>query len=120
VELKGDKVWKRADFVLPDAVFGNAQNGGADFRLDVTAAEFYVRKVQLVRPGLKTQAYSPADGFTVALYGDADHRYILESSTNLIDWRALTDLWPQGDAKFFTDLAARSRPHGWYRAWRAP
>jgi len=49
VQLTGDQRWKTARFTLRDARFLNSQNGGADFRLAVGAAEFAVRRVVLTR-----------------------------------------------------------------------
>lgn len=52
IELSGARSWRVATFDLKDALLNNSQNGGADFRLSITAPEFYVRKVQIIRPGL--------------------------------------------------------------------
>ena len=41
--------WQTATFRLIDGVFLNSQNGGADFRLEVTPADIYVRRVTVTR-----------------------------------------------------------------------
>lgn len=51
VGLSGDKAWKEALFVLPQATLRNSQNGGADFRLATDAAELGVAEVTLRRGG---------------------------------------------------------------------
>jgi hypothetical protein len=49
VRLTSSKGWKTAQFQLRQARFLNLQNSNADFRLATTAAEFYVRRVKVVR-----------------------------------------------------------------------
>jgi hypothetical protein len=114
--LSGSKTWKSAVFHLTDAVFSGSQNGGADFRLNINTPEFYVRKVQLARNGLKVEAYSRQIGFRMALFGDPADPCELQTSSNLRDWRTMTRLRPTLDGASFTDNAARGQPHGWYRA----
>jgi hypothetical protein len=116
VNLSGTRSWKTAVFALPEAVFTGAQNGGADFRLAITASEFYVRRVELVRPGLRAEAWSSAEGFSLALFGDSAVRCQLESSTNLKDWRVVTLLRPDRAGELYTDAGARLTSHCWYRA----
>jgi len=47
IELKGERIWKKATFKLAKAYFLNSQNGGADFRIVGEAKEYAVRKVTL-------------------------------------------------------------------------
>lgn len=47
VKLNGDRTWKSANFRLKRARFRNSQNGGADFRLWVSAPEFCVASATL-------------------------------------------------------------------------
>jgi hypothetical protein len=41
--------WRTATFLLTNGVFLNSQNGGADFRLEVSPPDIYVRRVTLTR-----------------------------------------------------------------------
>lgn len=41
--------WQTATFRVTDAFFRNSQNGSADFRLEVTPPEIYVRRVTVTR-----------------------------------------------------------------------
>jgi hypothetical protein len=50
VSLTGNKTWKTAQFTLTEARFLNSQNRGADFRLVVSAPEFHLHGVTLLRP----------------------------------------------------------------------
>lgn len=56
VTLTGTSRWKTARFRLSDARFNGSQNGGADFRLAVTADPFYVGKITLTRLGVPAEA----------------------------------------------------------------
>ncbi|MCX7044806.1 MAG: DUF5010 domain-containing protein [Candidatus Sumerlaeota bacterium] len=49
VRLEGKRNWKTAVFTLKDASLVNSQNGRADFRLNITASEFMVRKVTIMK-----------------------------------------------------------------------
>ncbi len=120
VALTGTKTWKAATFALTDAVFNNSQNGGADFRLNVGAAEFYVRKVQVLRPGLKVEHYSAQEGLALSVYGESGRRYTLQGSRDLLQWRPITVMRLSDGVAMFTDVAARNNQRGWYRAWPVP
>ena len=52
VTLSGTRLWRTARFNLAGAHFMNSQNGGADFRVAVSADPFFVRQVKVVRPGV--------------------------------------------------------------------
>ena len=49
IPLLGDQKWKTARFDLSDAVFANAQNAGADFRLIAEVPTLAVQKVTVTR-----------------------------------------------------------------------
>ncbi|HZM01891.1 MAG TPA: DUF5010 domain-containing protein [Candidatus Saccharimonadales bacterium] len=49
IDLTGSQQWKRAEFDLRGARFWNSENRAADFRLDVEAPGFCVRRVALLR-----------------------------------------------------------------------
>ena len=41
--------WQTVAFRVADGAFGNSQNGGADFRFEITPPEIYVRRVRVTR-----------------------------------------------------------------------
>jgi hypothetical protein len=47
--FRGSGEWRTAKFTLPDAVFGNAQSGGADFRFAVEKRGLTIRGVQVTK-----------------------------------------------------------------------
>ncbi len=47
--IRASNVWQTAAFHIRDGAFLNSQNGGADFRFEVTPAELYVRRVTVAR-----------------------------------------------------------------------
>ena len=120
VALTGSRTWRKASFVLSGAVFNNSQNGGADLRLAVTPEEFYVRRVQLIRPGLSAGVYSDTVGFVFYLTGQADRTYRIESSTNLTSWQELVSFRSPGCLSAVTDPRARTWSQAWYRARPIP
>ncbi|HNQ88112.1 MAG TPA: DUF5010 domain-containing protein [Verrucomicrobiota bacterium] len=63
VRLGGTPAWKTASFRLTGAHFGNAQNGGADFRLVVNADPFCVRQVRVIRLGIPAEIGSTVRGW---------------------------------------------------------
>jgi hypothetical protein len=69
VARTGTNTWRRYTFYVPDAYFGNRQDGGADFRIVSTTRDLAVRNVYVqrapgpyVRPRAAVQP--PAGGFT--------------------------------------------------------
>lgn len=48
--------WQTATFQLTNAVFLNSQNGGADFRLEVSPPDIYLRRVSVTRVNAETNA----------------------------------------------------------------
>jgi hypothetical protein len=116
VTLSGGRAWRKAVFSLTDARFRNSQNGGADFRLNATATEFGLRRVQLVRPGLQATGFDATAGFQFLLFGIPDSNFIIEASTNLTDWTELSrGRLPDTTLTNF-DAGALQHPHRWYRA----
>jgi hypothetical protein len=59
----GSLLWRTARFNLSGARFMNSQNGGADFRLAVSADPFFVRRVKVVRPGVPDEAGQVVNGY---------------------------------------------------------
>jgi hypothetical protein len=49
VALDGSSEWETAAFHIRNGAFENAQNGGADFRLEITPPELSVRRVTVTR-----------------------------------------------------------------------
>ena len=49
LELKGDNRWKAGKIELPNALFTNSQNSGADLRLVAESPDLAVRKLVLRR-----------------------------------------------------------------------
>ena len=47
--IRASDQWQTVTFHVTDGVFMNSQNGGADFRLEVTPPEIYVRRVTVAR-----------------------------------------------------------------------
>lgn len=118
IPLSGSRSWKTASFPLTDAVFENRQNGGADFRLSVTAREFYVEKIQLVRPGLVPCRFSPGTGFTLMAYGDPTRDHVIQASVDLENWTVLKRLRLTGCSQRVTDPNALSSVRRFYRLFR--
>lgn len=52
--IRGTNAWQKATFYIADGAFRNSQNGKADFRLEVTPAEIYVRRVTVTREDVRT------------------------------------------------------------------
>ena len=63
VYLNGNQLWRTARFNLSGAHFMNSQNGGADFRLAVSADAFFARRVKVVRPGVPDEAGQVLRGY---------------------------------------------------------
>lgn len=63
VTLNNTRNWRRATFRLAKAKFQNSQNGGADFRIAVSADAFALRKVTVTRLGMPQEAGAVLRGF---------------------------------------------------------
>jgi hypothetical protein len=46
--------WQTARFRVTDGAFMNSQNGGADFRFEVTPPEIFVRRVTVTREEIQS------------------------------------------------------------------
>jgi hypothetical protein len=114
--LSGSRTWRKAVFPLDRARFRNSQNGGADFRLNSTAPEFAVQRVQLVRPGLEAGNFTAANGFQLTLFGAPGYNFALETSTTLTNWTELARVQLSGTSTLYTDTAATQHLWRWYRA----
>ncbi|PYK98904.1 MAG: hypothetical protein DME19_10780, partial [Verrucomicrobia bacterium] len=63
LSLTGSQTWRTARFNLSGARFMNSENGGADFRLAVSADAFCVRRVKVIRPGVPDEAGQMINGY---------------------------------------------------------
>jgi hypothetical protein len=63
INLTGSQLWRTAWFNVSGAHFMNSQNGGADFRLAVSADPFYVRRVKVIRSGVPDEAGQMTNGY---------------------------------------------------------
>jgi len=52
-------VWQTVTFRVTDASFMNSQNGGADFRLEATPLEIYLRCVSVTREDVQPTTPQP-------------------------------------------------------------
>ena len=57
--IRATNQWQTLTFDVADGAFMNSQNGGADFRLEVSPAEIYVRRVTVARQRVQTQPPTP-------------------------------------------------------------
>ena len=105
-------------FTLPAARFRNRQNGSADFRLNTSGLGIGVRRIQVVRPGLRAERYSPSGVFQATLYAEPGRTYAVETSGNLVDWTALGSLRVTNTTTPIYDSPAPRLPWQWYRARR--
>ena len=48
MNLKGTQRWRKARFLLDDPRFEGRQNDGADFRVTVVGARFYLRSIKVI------------------------------------------------------------------------
>ena len=61
VALTNSQQWRTATFDLPDAYFGDRQNGGADLRISLPDIDFYAARVTVrkYQPPCPDRAYLP-------------------------------------------------------------
>ena len=85
VTLNGSGTWRTAVFPLVGVRFLNSQNGGADFRIAVSASQFFVRLVKVIRPGVPGEAGQKVvgiqDSFSDPLQGP---RWLTYGPTNAV------------------------------------
>ena len=94
VTLSGSGQWRTAVFPLTGARLWNSQNHGADLRLAVGTLPLPVRRVQLVRPGLRAVEPRSAASLRLEIYSPPGVRSALEASTDLRAWREIALLQP--------------------------
>lgn len=104
----------------------NAQSGQAgDYRVIVTntygavtssAANLFIR----LRP-LLNLSFAPSDGQPhLALAGTPGDRYVIEASTNLLNWSSVLTVTNVSGAVLYDDPASLLEPQKFYRAWLVP
>jgi hypothetical protein len=120
VALSGTRIWRTATFRLIGARWLNSQNGGADFRLGAGDIALGLRRVQLVREGLKALRFIPAEGLELQVYGAPGLTYDLESSADLTAWESLVRLRPASSLSRHLDPVPWPSTHRWYRLRRPP
>jgi hypothetical protein len=119
VALSGSGTWRTAAFSLPDARLRNSQNGGADLRLDTSAAGTAIRRVRIIRPGMEAVGYAATGGFGFRVYGVPGSAFTIETSTDLYAWAELTRGMLTDTSQTMIDTSAPQRAWGYYRArWR--
>ncbi len=74
----------------------------------------------LFRPVLSEPEYLPGGLMRFKLFGNSNQTYIIEASTNAVDWPALTNLLATNALTPFTDLASPGVTNRLYRARLAP
>jgi hypothetical protein len=120
VALSGTRTWRTATFRLIGARWLNSQNGGADFRLGAGDIALGLRRVQLVREGLKALRFVPAEGLELQVFGAPGLTYDLESSVDLTAWESLVRLRPATSISRHFDPVTPSSSQRWYRLRRPP
>lgn len=115
VALSGSRAWGTTTFRLKGARFMNRQNGGADFRIGVGAVPVGIRRVQVLREGLKAQRGESGDAFDVQIFGAPGSTYDLEASEDLATWKALVRLRPATVVSRHLDPMTPERTRRWYR-----
>ncbi|MCC7374155.1 MAG: hypothetical protein IT581_05845 [Verrucomicrobiales bacterium] len=113
--MNGTGTWRTGTFRLKGARFNNSQNGGADLRVSVGSVDVPIRRIQILREGLKAQRLDPVEGFELQVTATPGNEYRLESSDNLLDWRALATLRPFLPQSRYLDSSASTHVARWYR-----
>jgi hypothetical protein len=73
----------------------------------------------LPMPTLSSAKLLPDGGFRILLHGAPERRYVIERSTNLLNWSAVTTLTMGADTNtpiYFADSGTNSAPRRYYRA----
>ncbi len=123
ISLTGSQLWRTARFNLSGAHFMNSQNGGADFRLAVSADPFFVRRVKVIRPGVPDEAGQPVNGYQDNFRGPLATNWVARGSASgrfdptngLLRIRAASDGFAQlllelpGASNATQELLARTR-----------
>ena len=74
----------------------------------------------LFRPVLSEPEYLPGGRMRFILFGNSNQTYVIEASTNAVDWPALTNLLATNALTPFTDLASPGVTNRLYRARLLP
>jgi len=117
INLRGSKTWKTAVFSLKSARLRNMQNGGADFRMESSVPGIGIRKVSIVRPGLRADRFVPNEGFQLTLFAEPGRSYAIESSHNFFNWTELARLSITNVSVQYLVKDSIWLPQRWYRAW---
>lgn len=117
--LNGDQTWRTLALPLSQARFLNSQNAGADLRVSVGDLEIGLRRVQILREGLKAMRFDPDLGCELQLYAEPGRLYDLESSDNLASWQNLVRVQPSETLSRHVDASGRREALRWYRLRRA-
>lgn len=120
IALNGTSSWRTVALRLMGARFQNAQNAGADFRIAVGEVPLGLRRVQILREGLKAMQFQPAEGFELQVYASPGLNYDLEGSVDLVEWTPLARLRPASSVSRHIAPTTPGRPHQWYRLRRPP
>lgn len=116
VKLSGSRAWRTAVFTLRQARLLTRQNGGADLRLESSVLGTGVRRIQIIRPGLRVQTRPPAQNPEIQLFAAPGGRYALEATSDFQGWWELTQLVPLDAVASFVDHGATMPPMRFYRA----
>jgi hypothetical protein len=63
--IRGSNTWQTATFHITDGAFMNSQNGGADFRLEITPPDIYLHRVSVTREDVKAAVPQPSEPMDV-------------------------------------------------------
>ena len=116
INLRGSKTWKTGVFSLKSARLRNLQNGGADFRLESSVSGVGIRKVTVLRPGLRADRFIPPEDFQLTLFAEPGRNYALESSRNFIDWIEFSRLPITNSTTPYQVKVTAGSSYQWYRA----
>lgn len=115
VALSGSRAWSTTSFHLKAARFLNRQNGGADFRIGVGTLPVGIRRVQVVREGLKALHTPANNACDLQIFGAPGNTYDLEASDDLFVWTPLVRLRPSTASSRHLDSMSPDRAARWYR-----
>jgi hypothetical protein len=116
VALSGSKTWRTGVFTLNQARLLNLENGGADFRIECSVPGVGLRRVQMVRPGLRAEGYTPTQGAEVTLFAPPGAGYAIDASADLKTWSELARLTMRAAQTNYLDAGSIGQPLRFYRA----
>lgn len=120
IPLQGTRTWRTATIRLNAARFLNAQNSGADFRVGTGNVPLGIRRVQVIREGLKALRVIPSEGCELQVFAAPGRLYDLESSPDLQTWTLHARLKPAHGVSRYLAPMAPSTPHLWFRLRQPP